>query len=72
MAKRHIQRRLVAILAADIAGYTRLMEEDTDGVARELEPLDNYFTAVLVLVGPWVVVMSMRLSDWLDGRVLWL
>lgn len=25
------QRRLVAILAADVAGYTRLVEEDTDG-----------------------------------------
>lgn len=31
MAEREIQRRLAAILAADIAGYTRLMEEDTDG-----------------------------------------
>ena len=25
------QRRLAAILAADVAGYTRLMEEDTEG-----------------------------------------
>ena len=25
------QRRLVAILAADVAGYTRLVEQDTDG-----------------------------------------
>ena len=25
-----VQRRLAAILAADVAGYTRLMEEDTD------------------------------------------
>jgi len=24
------QRRLVAILAADVAGYTRLVEQDTD------------------------------------------
>ncbi|MEA3274631.1 MAG: adenylate/guanylate cyclase domain-containing protein, partial [Pseudomonadota bacterium] len=31
MADRVIQRRLAAILAADIAGYTRLMERDTDG-----------------------------------------
>ena len=31
MADRAIQRRLAAILAADIAGYTRLMERDTDG-----------------------------------------
>ena len=31
MADREVQRRLAAILAADVAGYTRLMEEDTDG-----------------------------------------
>ena len=31
MADRKVQRRLAAILAADVAGYTRLMEQDTDG-----------------------------------------
>ena len=31
MGDQPIQRRLVAILAADVAGYTRLMERDTDG-----------------------------------------
>ena len=31
MADHGVQRRLAAILAADVAGYTRLMEEDTDG-----------------------------------------
>ena len=31
MAERETQRRLAAILAADVAGYTRLMEQDTDG-----------------------------------------
>ena len=31
MADHSIQRRLAAILAADVAGYTRLMEEDSDG-----------------------------------------
>lgn len=31
MADRRVQRRLAAVLAADIAGYTRLMEADTDG-----------------------------------------
>ena len=31
MIDRSIERRLSAILAADVAGYTRLMEEDTDG-----------------------------------------
>ena len=31
MGEQPIQRRLAAVLAADVAGYTRLMEEDTDG-----------------------------------------
>ena len=31
MADREVQRRLAAILAADVAGYTRLMEKDSEG-----------------------------------------
>ena len=31
MVEREVQRRLAAILAADVAGYTRLMEEDSEG-----------------------------------------
>lgn len=31
MTDHPVQRRLAAVLAADVAGYTRLMEQDTDG-----------------------------------------
>ena len=31
MGDQSVQRRLAAVLAADVAGYTRLMERDTDG-----------------------------------------
>ncbi|MBT4720172.1 MAG: adenylate/guanylate cyclase domain-containing protein, partial [Rhodospirillaceae bacterium] len=31
MSDQSMERRLAAILAADVASYTRLMEEDTDG-----------------------------------------
>ena len=31
MSEKPFQRRLAAILAADMVGYTRLMEQDTDG-----------------------------------------
>jgi class 3 adenylate cyclase len=31
MSERTVERRLAAILAADVAGYTVLMEDDTDG-----------------------------------------
>ena len=31
MAERHVQRRLAAILSADVVGYSRLMEQDEAG-----------------------------------------
>jgi len=34
MADREVQRRPAAILAADVAGYTRLMEQNTDGTVQ--------------------------------------
>lgn len=36
MAQQRVQRRLAAILAADIAGYSRLMGRDEAGTARQL------------------------------------
>ena len=36
MAVREVRRRLAAILAADIAGYTQLMVKDTDGSLRPM------------------------------------
>ena len=38
MGDQPTQRRLAAVLAADVAGYTRLMEQDTDGTdAKQLK-----------------------------------
>src|SRR5919109_358647 len=37
MSKDPIQRRLVAILAADVVGYSRLMERDETGTLTELK-----------------------------------
>ncbi len=31
MADQSVQQRLAAVLAADVVGYTRLMEEDSEG-----------------------------------------
>lgn len=38
MAEERVQSRLAAILAADVVGYSRLMEEDESGNARALKP----------------------------------
>ena len=36
MAEERVQRRLAAILAADVAGYSRLMGEDEEGTLATL------------------------------------
>ncbi len=36
MAEKRVQRRLAAILAADVAGYSRLMGEDEEGTLAAL------------------------------------
>ncbi len=36
MAEERVQRRLAAILAADVAGYSRLMSEDEKGTLATL------------------------------------
>lgn len=39
MTKEHLQRRLTAILAADVAGYSRLMGADEEGTLTQLKSL---------------------------------
>ncbi len=43
MAEERIQRRLAAILAADVVGYSRLMEADEEGTLARLKALRNDF-----------------------------
>jgi TolB-like protein/class 3 adenylate cyclase len=39
LATDHVERRLVAVLAADVAGYSRLMGEDEEGTLAQLKTL---------------------------------
>ena len=39
MAEERVQRRLAAILAADVVGYSRLMEQDETGTLAKLRSL---------------------------------
>ncbi len=39
MAEQHVQRRLAAILAADVVGYSRLIEADEEGTRARLRSL---------------------------------
>ena len=50
-----MKRRLAAILAADIAGYSRLMGEDEDTTVRDLK---GHQAVILPLVGRY------------DGRII--
>jgi adenylate cyclase len=48
MANERIQRRLVAILAADVVGYSRLMERDETGTLADLKSRWNEVVEPLV------------------------
>ena len=37
MAEQHVERRLAAVLAADVVGYSRLMASDEDGTLARLK-----------------------------------
>ena len=39
MAEQRVQRRLAAILAADVVGYSRMMREDESGTLAQLKTL---------------------------------
>ncbi len=39
MAQERVQRRLAAILAADVVGYSRMMREDETGTLAQLKTL---------------------------------
>ncbi len=39
MAEERVQRRLAAILAADVVGYSRLMEADETGTLAQLKSI---------------------------------
>ena len=41
MAERRTQRRLAAILAADVVGYSRLIRKDEEGTLARLKALRN-------------------------------
>ena len=72
MGDQPIQRRLAAILAADVAGYTRLMERDTDGTvaawqaARQevIKPaVDNHSGKIVKLTGDGFLVEFSTVQD---------
>ncbi len=51
MVAERVQRRLAAILAADIVGYSRLMEADEANTLAQLKALREELFDPLVVVG---------------------
>jgi uncharacterized membrane protein YccC len=77
MADHTTQRRLAAILAADVAAYTRRMEEDSDGTVaawqRLVELLRSYDMQREQIVSidlrlPDRAVLGLRPNDVMDGN----
>jgi len=60
-----MKRRLAAILAADIAGYSRLMGEDEAGTVRDLK---GHQAAVLPLVGRYGGRIKRATASWPSSR----
>ncbi len=66
-----MERRLAAILAADVVGYSRLMSEDEAGTLarltelrqRILEPLIAA-CACLMLTGNWATATERSFASW--------
>ena len=77
MAEQHLQRRLAAILAADVVGYSGLMERDEAGtlaaLTRQCGPLGLTPGGGAVLKGacllrlPWVRTSWARRHDGEDS-----
>ena len=64
MPEERTERRLAAILAADIVGYSRLMDEDEAGALRAIERLRE--DLLEPEVRRWRGVVAKRLGDgWL-------
>ncbi len=57
MAEKRVQRRLAAILAADVVGYSRLMGADEEGTLTRLQALRSE------LLNPKVLSTSLQTSS---------
>ena len=54
MAEERVQRRLAAILAADIVGYSRMMREDETGTLAQIKTLrKELFDPKVTEYGGW-------------------
>ena len=67
MAEREVERRLAAIVAADVVGYSRLMEADESGTMVQLKAL------LKELIEPKIAEYRGRIVKTTgDGIFLWL
>jgi adenylate cyclase len=54
MAEEHVERRLTTILAADVAGYSRLMGDDEEGTLAQLKVHRRELVrSSKILLGQW-------------------
>ena len=63
----HVERKLAAILAADVVGYSRLMAVDEVGTLRALPVETNGFGKSASAIGLKVLMDDAAPHDWLDG-----
>jgi hypothetical protein len=60
MSDEQVQRRLAAILAADVVGYSRLMAEDEVGTLVTLRMLRRDVLNPLFTISGWIATQPIR------------
>ena len=64
MADQRAERRLAAILAGDVAGYSRLMGVDEEGTLRDLKEHRTAFLHPRSVFGVLIQFWQVPLDDW--------
>jgi adenylate cyclase len=69
--KQPVQRRLAAILVADVAGYSRLMGADEEGTHERLKAHIGQLFDPKIKEHRVAQLRTRGTASWLSSRVLW-
>jgi adenylate cyclase len=58
MSEKRVERRLAAVLAADVVGYSRLMGEDEDGTLAALKAIRRELAVPVIAGHPGRIVKT--------------
>ena len=71
MAEQRVQRRLAAILAADVVGYSRLMEADEEGTRARLRKVQSELIDPQIAADGGVSLKPLAMAYWWSFQAPW-